>query len=235
MKWPVQPALTHGRDLWPGCIFLSPLWERGGDADDLARGLNGVLTTATWENGQDGGIDFPGTNGQQVEYAGLLGSPAMGTLMAVVEVDAIDTSGSDFLAIGDNLLVRVESGDNLQGVYRYATDWRSTTSTTSITADGSRHVVLYTCDPASSDQRLYLDGGEIASTTFADAVVYSMGTDTFLGRGGNGDTVHDLDGRVYLAVAWDRVLSVGEIAFLGAFPYAMIEPRGGKLGILARR
>jgi hypothetical protein len=45
----------------------------------------------------------------------------------------------------------------------------------------------------------------------------------------------EFHGTVDVVAMWDRPLSAAEVAFISAFPYALFDPRGGKLGVRRRR
>jgi hypothetical protein len=231
MRWPVQPALTRLPSLWGGCIFCAPLWEGGGTADDLVNGKTGTITSGTWV-GQEG-VDFTDTTGQKIEYTGLVGEGLqVMSGHAVAHSDGLG-SGTELLSVGDYFVLRYAeiTSSFMKAVYKYASGWRAAVSTVSSPHDGTIHSLQGIADPGNSDQRVYLDGVLVGSASYSDTWTWTgEGTTTILANHGDGGPT-ELNGTLRFAALWDRVLTEREIQVLGAFPYAMIEPRGGRLGV----
>ncbi|MBI2557708.1 hypothetical protein HYW20_00130 [Candidatus Woesearchaeota archaeon] len=168
-----------------------------------------------------GAMRFDGVN-DYVQVTGLLGSAATVTLAGWANLNAPDSEGGDLISLGSAVALRLRdptSGNKTYGVYRYATNWRSVTTPANFDVTGWHHFV-YVVNPGASSQILYIDGVQIASTSFSDAISYSLGVNTFIGKDGNGGTVSDFNGLIDEVSIWNRTLSSAEISQLykrGAF------------------
>jgi len=162
-----------------------------------------------------------GKLGQEVRFNGndqyavsstLFGSPTQITLAAWVNITGREsTTGGDVISLGDNVTIRVDRDTfGIEAFYRYASGWRSVDTDDYVEDTGWRHIV-YTVDSLGDSQRVYLDGVEIGATAFADDIVYDRGTQTFIGKHGNGVTTQDLIGSVDDVRIYNRVLTLAEI------------------------
>ncbi|MBX3680413.1 MAG: DUF4347 domain-containing protein, partial [Rhodocyclaceae bacterium] len=150
-----------------------------------------------------------------VEMTGRFGNPVNITLAAWVNLTASDTFGAEVISLGDDVLLRLNDGGggNVTGMFYNGSSWVSTSAAVNLTGTGWHHVA-YTFDDAANAQRLYIDGALAASTSWTPSISYAFGTNTYIGKHGNGDTNMDFVGRIDEARIYSRALTVSEIAAL---------------------
>ncbi|MCP3870586.1 MAG: DUF4347 domain-containing protein, partial [Gammaproteobacteria bacterium] len=147
---------------------------------------------------------------------GFFANPTDLTLATWVNI--ADGNTGDIISLGDNVTLRNEDGGLfLRGFYNDGTFWQSTQWTSGIDGTGWRHIA-YTFDDGSDTQVLYLDGVEIARSSHAGSIIYSEGTDTFIGMHGNGGSSFYLQGLVDDARIYQTALSATQVAELAGSP-----------------
>ncbi len=153
-----------------------------------------------------------------MQITGLMGSPADITLAAWVNLDSGAGVG-EIISLGDHVTIRAD--DTTRGVMAFFYDggsWNTIFSDTYIAGTGWHHVA-YTFDDTSNTQTLYLDGVVAAIGNITASISYSgLGSDTFIGRHGDGGATWFLDGKVDDARIISRALSAAEIESLVAAP-----------------
>jgi hypothetical protein len=128
-----------------------------------------------------------------VGIAGLMGNPTTLTVSSYINAMGADTFGSEIYSIGDYMATRCTAG-NVLGFYHYASGWNNTSLTVPAYFN-EFHTVSYTSDPGGSDQNMFFDDSDATMTTFSDALVYTgAGSNTFIGRHGNGSADFDFTG-----------------------------------------
>ncbi|KKU02815.1 MAG: hypothetical protein UX06_C0050G0001 [Candidatus Giovannonibacteria bacterium GW2011_GWA2_45_21] len=182
--------------------------------DRSGQGNNGTLTNGpTRVQGKIGqGLSFDGVD-DYAQVTGLLGSAATVTLVVWANLNAPDLEGGDIISLGGAVALRLRdptSSNKTYGVYRYATGWRSITTVANFDVTGWHHFV-YIVNPGASSQGLYIDGVQVASGSVSDAISYSLGPNTFIGKNGNGGTTTDLNGLIDDVRVYNRVLTNDEI------------------------
>lgn len=150
-----------------------------------------------------------------VEMTGRFGNPVNITLAAWVEPDRLRHLWCRGHLLGDDVLLRLNDGGggNVTGMFYNGSSWVSTSAAVNLTGTGWHHVA-YTFDDAANAQRLYIDGALAASTSWTPSISYAFGTNTHIGKHGNGDTNMDFVGRIDEARIYSRALTVSEIAAL---------------------
>jgi len=188
---------------------LGPLLNFARPGIDEGTFLNFVVSDWLADKEMGWGADFARADRDAIQITGLFGSPAQGSIMAWFDLDENDDEGNEILSLGNNLSFKpFRAGDSSYGgFYRFSTGFNATrTATFNPTGAGVTHGA-YVCDPGNSDQRVYANGDEILSTSHSDAIVYSQGVDTFIGRQGDGDALTDWDGRAFDIRFYDIALS----------------------------
>jgi hypothetical protein len=242
MRWPVQRSLTHGRDLWDGLVVCFPFWP-GGDLEAIGpkKDLFPTVTLegdAVWSGNT---VDCSGTTaGTGIDCGTADPIPEGGcTIMFAAEHEALPAAGDfhqmvakrDAFSVGNmrwHLAVFSVAGTP-PGQVRWASAVTSMEFT--VGASTGKHVWILTDDNTNS--RFYEDGllrDTKGSLTFDSdvAAVVSIGRNEVSGT-------ENWEGEIDVVAFWDRPLSAAEVAFMSAFPYALFDPRGGKLGIVRRR
>ena len=237
MRWPVQPALTHGAALWDGLVVCFPFWP-GGDVEAIGpkAGLfptNTLAGGAVWDGN---GVDTSSTTAGTRIVCGTADPIPQGslTLMFAGRLDALPgasdfahfVSKRDTWAIGDmrwQWFINDSVSSNYFG-------WTAYDSFVGFNVGPSTgyHVWLLTDD--GTDSAVYEDGGLLES--LVDTLVFQTDPASAV-HIGNTETsnTEQFDGLIDVVAMWDRPLSAAEAAFMSAFPYALFDPRGGKLGI----
>jgi len=133
------------------------------------------------------GVDY-------ITVTGLMGSSANLTLSAWINLNSLDTSGAEFISLGDHAGVR-QDGTGIVGDFYDGSTWFTTPSTTNFVGTGWRHVA-YTFNNGGHSQILYVDGVQIAASTYTNVISYGgyLGTNTIIGKHGNGATGFSFDG-----------------------------------------
>ena len=185
-------------------------------ADDQAAGtaadgtFNGNATTITDpERGEvlslDGDDDF-------VEIQGVFDEPTDLTLAAWINFSNIDTFGGEIITLGDSVILRVNSSNELVADFFDGSSFIRLESNTPI-GDGGWHHVAYSFDDAANTQTLYIDGVVVATGTQTTSIDYTAGNSTTrIGAHANdSDTDFDFNGLIDDARVYTRAISDEEI------------------------
>ena len=170
-------------------------------SDATTNANNGTNTGTTTANGKiSGARGFVRNNGADfITVSGLLGSPTSFTTSAWANLSSADNAGAEILSIGDYVILRAdESGSNrTSGIYSTSpATWTTTASGTNYAGNGW-HYFVYTCDDVTNSQKLFVNGMQVAITSFAASPIFTgAGTNTFIGKHGNGSTLYDFDGSI---------------------------------------
>ena len=246
MKWPVQPSLTHGRSLYTGLVGLWPMWEGGGVGEGSIKDL-----TPNRNNGEQlGGPLWVADDGLVLSFDGvddrvvIADDPALKDFTALSLAAWINPTASggasasriahkSRTATADDYALNYISTDKLQ--LRINTDGGQTllNGLTTITPNTGWYHALGTWD--GSEMSVFLNGVSDATPVARTGTLTDNNQLFAIGAHEGTQTDRAFAGKIGIVTIWNRVLTAGEIAFLGAFPYAMIDPRGGKLGLLTRR
>ncbi|MBD9360635.1 DUF4347 domain-containing protein [Methylomonas fluvii] len=148
-----------------------------------------------------------------VQTTGLYGQPSSVTLAAWVNLTTADTGGAEVISLGDNVILRLDTGGKIKGSYVDSGTYRFTEATTTLAGTGWHHVA-YTIDSAAHTQTVYIDGVAVASTAYTTSIAYSLATNSFIGKHGNGDTTYDFNGKIDEARIYNRALTGVEVSAL---------------------
>jgi hypothetical protein len=134
-------------------------------------------------------------------------TPASITLSAWVKINDWSSSGCDeMISLEDRLAVRLRT-DQVMGFFHDGTTWRNT-AYSSINYKGTGwHYFTYTFQ--SDVQTVYVDGQNVAATSYSGSISYS-GSTTMLGQHGGGG-LHFLNGLMDDVRIYNRALSADEI------------------------
>lgn len=163
--------------------------------DSTSNGLNGTISNATWSN--DGkynkALYFNGST-SYVLIPGLFNSPKNLTLSAWVNLEAQDTVGAEVVSLGDSTAIRIEN-NKIWGWFYNGTTWPGLSYTTPMQNNGWHHII-YTFDNDAKSQKLYLDGKLVNSGSELTSISYTAGSDTYIGKHGDGQTNVDYKGKI---------------------------------------
>ncbi len=179
-------------------------------ANDWVDGNNGAINGATWTAGKSGSaLSLDGND--YVQIPGLLGQPQNITLSAWVQLNAKDTSGAEVVSLGDHVTIRFDSSNGAKGFYYDGTTWRGTDTGVSYAGTGWHHVV-YVIDDTNNIQKVYVDGAEKGSTVHTQSISYTgLGSNTFIGRHGNGGGNYDFAGIIDDVRVYNKALNAQEV------------------------
>ncbi len=189
-------------------------FENAVGADDQSAGSsqNGTLSdNATIFTDSDHGdvLSLDG-NGDYVQITGLFDEPEDVTLSAWI--NRSDSSSLDeVISLGDNIGIRATSAGLT--LFYYTASGSHFVTLSEPLSDGW-HYVAATFDDANDTVTLYLNGEAVVTEAESEAIVYNRGSNTFIGRHGNGVTVFDFGGLIDDARIYSRALSSEEIAAL---------------------
>lgn len=205
---------------------LGGLWrlnEGGGTAasDSSGNSRNGVVTGATWTTGKlDNGLSFDGDD--YVQIIGLIGSSTNITLAAWANLTSTDTEGAELISLGDAVALRLDQTEvapfGLNAFYHYASGWRGIKYAVNYAGTGWHHFA-YVVDDTNNVQKLYVDGSVASTTTYTESISYDtggVGTDTFIGKHGDGGTTYDFNGLIDDVRVYNVALSDSDIKSLYA-------------------
>ena len=140
-----------------------------------------------------------------VKISGLLNAPSTVTLAAWASLNQPDVTGGEVVSVGDAVLIRMDDSWKTKGTQgAYCVDPTGGVDSTHSCDRSGRffqqtgwHYLVYSVDITNNVQLLYIDGTLCCSTNSAIPIVYSgVGTDTYLGKHGNGRTDFDFIGKI---------------------------------------
>jgi hypothetical protein len=182
-------------------------------AKDSADGNDGIVNGASWASGKSGeALSFDGID-DCVEIPGLLGKSRNITISVWANLSVSDTSGAEAVSLGDYVAIRLDSARNqgVVGFYYDGTTWHATTTGTFYAGAGWHHVV-YVIDASNNSQNVYIDGVVMGSTVHTQSLSYSeLGSNTFIGKHGNGISNYDFNGLIDDVRVYNRALSNQEV------------------------
>lgn len=181
--------------------------------DSSGNNYTGAVTgTATWVPAVRGnGFAFNGNSKITVESE--LGAPTNVSMAAWVDLDAVDSQGSDIISIGDHVVLRLTSDAVQVHLYNGST-WHTTAANFSPIGKGWHHYAC-TFDDAADKLSIYIDGQLATTATVTTTISYSgLGNATVIGRHGDGKTTMDLVGRVDDVRIYGYALTHAEIAVI---------------------
>ncbi len=183
----------------------------GAVAKDSADGNDGTINGAAWAAGKSGtALSFDAID-DSVEIPGLLGEPQNITISAWAQLSAKDTAGAEVISLGDHVAIRLDGCNGAKGFYYDGTTWHATATGLSYAGTGWHHIV-YVMDDANNIQKVYVDGAEKGSTAYTQSISYpGLGSNTFIGRHGNGVDGYDFNGLVDDVRVYNRALSNQEV------------------------
>ncbi|NOU43388.1 MAG: DUF4347 domain-containing protein, partial [Methyloglobulus sp.] len=201
---------------------LTGYYPFNGNANDQSTGsaengsFIGNATIVT--DGTRGQVLSLGSAGGSVQINSTFNNPANVTLAAWVNLTSAGTNGSDVISLGDNVLLRLDAGGTLLGGYYNGTTWVGTSYNTVLAGTGWHHVA-FSFDDAGNATALYLDGVQVGSLNTTDSISYALGTNSFIGKHGNGSTNFDFNGKIDDVRIYNRALGASEIAALSGDLY----------------
>lgn len=207
MYWgnPEANGSSSGSEVFAAVGGFEGVWHlNGGCSDATANGHNGTCYGTSTAEGISG--HCLRLNGSAyARIPGLLSTPPAVTLSAWTYLDTVRLTGAEVVSIGDAVLIRMDDHWNNKGTHGAYFDNPSggTDSTHCVTtlnqflSGTGWHHIAYTVDVTQGRQSLYIDGSLCCYTTDTIPIIYSgAGTDTYIGRHGNGMTSFFFSGNI---------------------------------------
>lgn len=210
-------------------LNLGGLWRLNESAgtvatDSSGNSRNGTVSGATWTTGKlDNGLSFNGAARDYVQINGLVGSSTNVTLAAWANLTSTDTNGAELISLGDAVAIRLDQNEDgtltgMKGFYHYASGWRQIWYSPNYAGTGWHHFA-YVVDDTNNVQKLYVDGAVASTTSWTESISYNtggVGTDTFIGKHGDGGTTYDFNGLIDDVRVYNVALSDSDIKSLYA-------------------
>jgi hypothetical protein len=163
------------------------------------------------------------------------------TLMLAGRLDELPVAG-DYA----NMITKRDTYDSADMRWQWSIQQPSSSNQFEFTSDAD--YTFFTLPPSTGYHVWILTDDGTDSIIYEDGIIHeklsattlTFGDDTAAGlRIGNGEALGGFDtenfnGLIDVVAMWDRAITPGEAAALGANPYLLFDPRGGKLGIARR-
>ena len=177
--------------------------------DVSGNGNNGTINGATWSTGKSGGgLSFDGGDGDYMirtnPSSGLKPSSEV-AIAAWIKTGATDTGGAEVVSMGDSYALRVEKDGNIRFFYYNGSGYKSVRTTGVNVLDGAWHHIVG--QKTGTALQVYVDGGSQVTTDNTGTILYTLGTDLFIGRHGKGGTDYDFNGSIDEVRIYNRALS----------------------------
>ncbi|HEX7511161.1 MAG TPA: DUF2341 domain-containing protein [Chitinivibrionales bacterium] len=223
MYWGNADAVdsSSGAAVFRTAAGFSGVWHLGENGNTLNNAadsaLNGKNFGSTPVKGIIGNSRYF-SNGNYIKISGLLNSSSNVTLSAWVRSDTTVTRGQDIVSIGDAVLIRLDDvlGMGTAGCY-HNTALVSDSSYAKVTsgrdlAKTGWHYLVFSINSTAQIQTLYIDGMMAAISNDTNPINYSgLGTDTFIGKHGNGKTFFNFVGQIDEVRAYRSAMSADYI------------------------
>lgn len=203
MHWGSQIASdsSNSAAVFDTSAGFSAVWHLGDESDSIhdatINTFNGKNSGSAVDTGMIGNSrSF--SNGNYIKVPGLINSPSTVTLSAWVKSDTYVEPGQDILSLGDAVLIRLDD-------FNMGTTGSFNTDSVNFTMTGSKrnliktgwHYIAYSINSTTHVQTFYVDGVQCAVTNVIKPIYYSgVGTDTYIGKHGNGKTFFNLVGLI---------------------------------------
>lgn len=164
-----------------------------------------------WTSGPHGasGLSFSKADQDGVKIKGLLDQPTAATISFLADPMVIGTSVEyqHTFSIGANVVVAFEPGV-YKFLYYNGGGW---TQIYTANAVSGWHYYTVTYDDPNNIVRLYIDGTMVGESTAAMSIAWTQGTDTYIGKNGNGGTIQFYQGGIDDVRVYNRALGPGEV------------------------
>jgi hypothetical protein len=181
-------------------------------ADSTGYSHSGTVTgTASWTAAVlNNGFSFNGST--KIQATGLINSPRNASVTAWANLTTADASGAEIVSLGDHFGLRLDTG-GVSEVFFYNGSTYVTAAVNQTFAGTGWHHFAGVFDDDNDNLKLYVDGVQVASTSTTNSISYSgLGSNTVIGRHGNGNTTYDFTGMIDDVRVYNYALSAMEVA-----------------------
>ncbi len=189
-------------------------------ADSSGLGNNGTLNGATWVSGVSGyAVSFDGT-GTYVEVPGTSALKPASTVSvtAWIKTTTAPSLGGEVVSMGDNYALRVLSDGNVLFFFYNGTTWITVQTTGVNVLDGRWHNIAGV--KSASQIQIFVDGVSKAAYSTSDTIPYTLGTNLYFGKHGNGSASYNFNGVIDEVRIYNIALSATDVQNI----YAAITP-----------
>lgn len=188
--------------------------DRSGNGRDGAWNGNSTYTSGKFGNG----TSFDGTD-DSIMISGLMGNLSEVTLSGWANLTSADSNGSELISLGDCVGLRLDDPFSSAGVtgFNYdGSDWSGVNTGLFVAGFGWHHYAYVV--KSASYHSLYIDGMQVANESITTTISCSgLGTNTWIGHHGNGDSAMDFNGSLDEVRVYNRALTASEVSKLNAF------------------
>ncbi len=185
-----------------------------GTAEDSSAGTahHATLTGSYYTDPDRQTVSQLSAPGEYVEVTGTFGNPGNLTLAGWVNLAASDTNGAELISLGNSVALRLDQTvGGVTGLFNDGSAWRETTTNRFLQGTGWHHVV-YTINSDNARQAIYLDGVQVAQTTYTPSPEYHISENTRFGSSAGTAVNVDLQGMLDDIRIYDRPLTEPEVA-----------------------
>ena len=191
-------------------------------ADSSGNGNNATLNGPTWTSSgvMNAALIFDGNDSVTITNAATsLRPPTAYAISAWVRYSSTDSNGGEVVSMGDGYALRVMPDGKVKTYFYNGTTWDNAVTDDPNhvvnTKDGLWHHLVGQYD--GSIQEIYVDG-ELAKSEPASGGITYPASNFFIGKHGNGGTIHDFIGTIDQVRIYTRALSAAEVSELAAEP-----------------
>jgi hypothetical protein len=183
-------------------------------ADSSGNSRTGTVTgTASWVSAVlNNGFSFNGST--KIQATGLMGNPRNVSVAAWANLTTTDTTGAEVISLGDHFVLRLDDSGATKAIFYNGSSYVTATVSQTFAGTGWHHFAAV-FDDGHDTLKLYIDGTLAATTTTTSSVSWSgLGSNTVIGRNGNGGTASDFTGTLDEVRVYSYAISATEVAQL---------------------
>ena len=155
-------------------------------SDSSGNSQTGTVTgTASWVSAVlNNGFSFNGAT--KIQATGLMGNPRNVSVAAWANLTTADTTGAEVISLGDHFVLRLDDSGATKAIFYNGSSYVTASVSQTFAGTGWHHFAAV-FDDGHDTLKLYVDGVLAATTTTTSSVSWSgLGTNTVIGRNGNG-------------------------------------------------
>lgn len=186
----------------------------GTTAADSSGGNTGTVTgTATWTSAViNNGFSFNGST--KIQASDLIGNPSNVTVAAWANLTSADTGGAEVISLGDRFGLRLDEGSLTKAFFWNGSSYESVSVGNTYAGSGWHHFAAV-FDDDNNSFTLYVDGVQAATSSTTASISYSGGgSNTVIGRHGNGAIDRDFTGIIDDVYVYTYAMTAAEVAEL---------------------
>lgn len=183
-------------------------------SDSSGNSKTGTVTgTASWVSAVlNNGFSFNGAT--KIQATGLMGNPRNVSVAAWANLTTTDTTGAEVISLGDHFVLRLDDSGSTKAIFYNGSSYITASVSQTFAGTGWHHFAAV-FDDGHGTLKLYIDGALAATTSTTSSVSWSgLGTNTVIGRNGNGATASDFTGTLDEVRVYSYAISSTEVAQL---------------------